>query len=344
MRRVAYAAGGILPVHGATDVSFSPPGEDSRFSLIIAPPRETAPASRQAGARAKRLLALEIDFIFDDDFAASENIEAVDSRRPPAGDLGTSPAKSVSSGAGQAKPNGSAAPGEGRWLSAPEEIALFRRMNYLKYRAHVLRTLLDSRCPCEALMCEIQRLLDDACSIRNHLMCAFIRLVGSIARRFIDPQHSYDELVSEGCLPLLRAIAKFDFRRGYRFSTYATHAIQRHFFRLFSKSSKERARYRESAVEKLEGGIDRRRRPSRNEAQMLAAEASIDRLIGRLDRREQDIVQSRYGLKRGEDAQTLKAIGERLGVCKERVRQLEQRAIGKLRVMAEEAEFEAPAL
>jgi hypothetical protein len=54
----------------------------------------------------------------------------------------------------------------------------------------------------------------------------------TVAKKFVDATYSFDELVSEGNVALMRAVEKFNFALGNRFSTYATYAIQRHFFRL----------------------------------------------------------------------------------------------------------------
>jgi RNA polymerase primary sigma factor/RNA polymerase sigma factor len=69
---------------------------------------------------------------------------------------------------------------------------------------------------------------------------------------------------------------------------------------------------------------------------------SCRNLLSRLDDREQRIIISRFGLDHQHEPLTLKEVGEDLGVTKERVRQLEARALDKLRQAAEEERFDIP--
>ena len=71
-------------------------------------------------------------------------------------------------------------------------------------------------------------------------------------------------------------------------------------------------------------------------------EQQIDRMLSRLDEREQKIIISRFGLDYTQEPQTLKEVGANLGVTKERVRQLEARALTKLRMAVKEEQFELP--
>ncbi|MCA9071771.1 MAG: RNA polymerase subunit sigma-70, partial [Planctomycetaceae bacterium] len=108
-------------------------------------------------------------------------------------------------------------------LSPEEEAALFRRFNYLKYRADRLRAKIKPDAPDETQLDEIEFFLQKAHEAWDRLVQANLRLVVSIARRFADSNHSFDELVSDGQIALMNAIEKFDYARGFRFSTYATH-------------------------------------------------------------------------------------------------------------------------
>ena len=65
-------------------------------------------------------------------------------------------------------------------------------------------------------------------------------------------------------------------------------------------------------------------------------EAQIERILRRLDEREQKIISSRFGLDHSHEPQTLKEVGASLGVTKERIRQIEARALSKLRQAAQE--------
>ncbi|RLS54657.1 MAG: hypothetical protein DWH91_11265, partial [Planctomycetota bacterium] len=112
-------------------------------------------------------------------------------------------------------------------LTRAGESHLFRLMNYCRYRANTLRSQLDPQKPKRRLVEEIEALLARAEDSRRTITESNLRLVASIARNLVTRTLDFEELLSEGNLVLLGAIDKFDFSRGFRFSTYATHAVQR---------------------------------------------------------------------------------------------------------------------
>ena len=112
-------------------------------------------------------------------------------------------------------------------LSHSEERDLFCRMNYLKYRANAIRSTLSERRPSERKLNEIEQLLAKAKALRTHIVHANTRLVVSIVKNFANEMNSFDDLLSEGISCIMKVADKFDFDRGFRFSTYATRAIRR---------------------------------------------------------------------------------------------------------------------
>src|SRR5438132_527934 len=83
-------------------------------------------------------------------------------------------------------------------LSRAQERYLFRKMNYLKYRAHHLREVLDpSHCDA-AQLDEIERLQHEALAVKNRIIQANLRLVVSIAKKYVGPTNNLFELVSDG--------------------------------------------------------------------------------------------------------------------------------------------------
>lgn len=219
-------------------------------------------------------------------------------------------------------------------LTADQEMRLFRCMNCLKFRANTLRSELDLRRPAATVVTRIESLLRQATDVRERIVTANLRLVVSIARRFADQNNEFEDLVSDGNLTLMKAVEKFDYARGFRFSTYATHAIQRDFFRQIRKRRNDLARCLRGVDDFVAETADER------ESKAAATEhfrryAKLLSLIDReLDEREQFVLAMRFGLDHDEGPQTLQVIGKQLGVSKERVRQLEIRALQTLQRVA----------
>lgn len=220
-------------------------------------------------------------------------------------------------------------------LSAEQEQYYFRKLNFLKCRASELRDSLSSSRPSVRKMKQIERDLRDATEIKNLLTRRNLRLVVSIARKFLRPGGNFFELVSDGNIALMRAVEKFDYSRGFKFSTYATWAIRRMLARSVPSEQKQLSRFRT--------GIEEPFAAAGHEGESLYAQERVNaeqkdylrKILRKLDTRERDILSFRFGLKRGTEPQTLQQVGDELGVSKERIRQIEQRALKKLREMAE---------
>jgi RNA polymerase sigma factor (sigma-70 family) len=228
---------------------------------------------------------------------------------------------------------------EPRRLSAYEEAVLFRRMNYLKHRAERLRQLVsEDYCPPDTLDA-IEHLLDESTRLRNYLVQVFSKLAASVARQYTNQEFRLDELLSEAHVTLLRCVEIFDADRGYRFSTYATNAIRHNLNRYVSRQHKLRQSTREYvATDGLrEDSADN---PRHREREYTARMSGVSKWIRQLDPREQTIVKSRYGLTHVAGKVTLQSLADQLGLSRERIRQLEIRAIAKLRAIASRAPLE----
>jgi RNA polymerase primary sigma factor len=221
-------------------------------------------------------------------------------------------------------------------LTREQEAHLFRKYNHLKYRASKLREQLDPAQPKSTLMDEIEDLHQRAVATKNEIARANLRLVVSIAKRHVTPDQNFFELVSDGNMSLLRAIEKFDFARGNKFSTYASWAIMKNFARTIPGEFKHRDRFRTSQDELFAATQEHRGNPLVEEGAQHTREAQIERILRRLDDREQKIIIGRFGLDHSQEPQTLKEVGASLGVTKERIRQIEARALSKLRQAAQE--------
>ena len=134
-------------------------------------------------------------------------------------------------------------------LTRKQEAHLFRKMNYLKYKAGRLRAKLDPARPKRSLMDQIERLYDEAVSTKNQIIRANLRLVVSIAKRHVGPTQNFFELVSDGNMSLMRAVEKFDYGRGNKFSTYASWAIMKNFARTIPDEHRHHDRFRTSQPE-----------------------------------------------------------------------------------------------
>jgi len=229
-------------------------------------------------------------------------------------------------------------------LTREQEMHLFRKMNYLKYKASKLREKLDPSRPKTALMDRVDALYDEAVATKNEIISANLRLVVSIAKRHVGPTENFFELVSDGNMSLIRAVEKFDFARGNKFSTYASWAIMKNFARTIPDEHRHRDRFRTSHGEMFGTTEDARTDLYEQESAQLQREAQVERILERLDEREQQIIVSRFGLRRGREPLTLKEVGEEMGVTKERIRQIEARALDKLRKAAQEENIEIPGL
>ena len=228
-------------------------------------------------------------------------------------------------------------------LAREQEAHLFRKMNFLKHRASKLRTALD---PAKAKAVEldaIERLQAEALAVKNQIIRANLRLVVSIAKRHVGPSNNFFELVSDGNMSLIRAVEKFDYARGNKFSTYASWAIMKNFARTIPEENYRRDRFVTGHEEMFEAAADNRSDEHEAESLQKRMQEAVRGMLGLLDDRERKIITSRYGLG-GASEQTLEQLGRELGITKERVRQIESRAQDKLRKIANEEKLDLPML
>ena len=229
-------------------------------------------------------------------------------------------------------------------LTREEEAYYFRKMNYLKHKASNLQNDAKAKGMKSDQMEKIEELLDKAQEVKNFLIRSNLRLVVSIAKRHIKPNTNFFEMVSDGNMSLIRAIEKFDYSKGNKFSTYSTWAIMKNFARSIPAEHTRLDRFRTGVEEVFMNSSDTRANHFHEEMVNQKQNQLIMGILDHLDDREKDIILFRYGLNTDAEPQTLEQVGHHFGVTKERIRQLEQRALKKLRKVAQNEKLDIPGI
>jgi len=228
-------------------------------------------------------------------------------------------------------------------LTKDQEQHLFRKMNFLKYRAAKL--LEGMRLPSGLInyarlrvetLDQIEANLKEATKVKELLIRCNMRLVTSIAKRHSGQVENFFELLSDGNMSLMRAVEKFDFSRGNKFSTYASWSIMKNYARSIPDEKNRRERFVTGNEEIFDAAEDKRTDEQECLAAAEHATAKVNRLLEYLEPREREIIRMRAGLDYSNDKMTLEKIGEKLGITKERVRQLNVKAMKKLRTLVEQ--------
>jgi RNA polymerase primary sigma factor len=274
-------------------------------------------------------------------------------------------------------------------LTQPDEVALAQRMEAGRDAA---RELASGEQLDDLQRLRLERLVEDGERARRHLIESNLRLVVSVARRYLNRGLGFLDLVQEGNIGLQIGADKYDWRRGFRFSTYVYWWIRQAMTRSLADQSRtirlpvhavelltrvmraEREMQAESGtMPNLEAiaqylGLDVERiiearraaqaplsieAPLGDDSDMTRGDLLGDETAGHaahravekqelsarltealesLDPRERKIIQMRFGLEQGEE-RTLSEVAETMGVSRERIRQIEQAALAKLRRM-----------
>lgn len=226
-------------------------------------------------------------------------------------------------------------------LTKDQEQHLFRKMNFLKHQLHRLRQSIDPGRARVGELHQVEGLQEDIRAVRDVLISCNQRLVYNNAKKHLGPGESIDDLVSDGNLSLMRAVEKFDYARGNKFSTYATWAIIKNFARSIPDEKTHRQRYMTGHEDLFEAKADIRTDEQEVLATADAARARVNRLLDHLDPRTREVIRMRTGLD-GSEEMTLEQIGQHFGITKERVRQINVRGMKQLREWAAKENVDVP--
>ena len=223
-------------------------------------------------------------------------------------------------------------------LTAKEERTLFLQFNFCRYQVAQLRAELAEQEQIDpAKARQMLQWYRKAENFRDQIAQTNLALVLAMAKRTRMSEVDFADLVSEGNMALLRAVDKFDVSRGFKFSTYACRAILKAFSRSGVKLSKYRQMFPTDFDPKLEKSDHQERKRDEHEDDCVdELKHIIQRNRAELSEIEQEVIQHRFAINKEQtspDAQplTLEQVGRIIGVTKERVRQIQNKALEKIR-------------
>src|SRR5678815_5646445 len=223
-------------------------------------------------------------------------------------------------------------------MKAPEEKLMFLRFNFAKRKLSALQ----KKAKREGLTRELAEQLVEwhrrIEHFREYLVRTNLALVLAMAKRTRLGDVDFAEIVSEGNMALMRAVDKFNVDKGFKFSTYACRAILKAFSRTAMKSSRYKTRFPvEFEPEMEKSDWNDRKRDIVEEDCLDELKAIVDRNLADLSDTEQTVIRRRFNWQQQEESPlTLEEVGQIIGVTKERVRQIQNKALAKIRTVMED--------
>ena len=217
-------------------------------------------------------------------------------------------------------------------LTAQDEVKLFLSYNYARFR---LAKLMEAQKKRKALARARQMVTwySRVLHARGSIVRANMALVLAMAKRTRIPNVEFSELISEGNMALLRSVEKFDVARGFKFSTYACRAILKSFNRLATKTGRYRQHFPTEFDPELEqSDFDVRRHEIQRQDSVEALREILSRNKAHLSEVEKTIVMQRFAIGTdGNKGLTLAEVGKLVGLTNERVPQIQNGALLKIR-------------
>ncbi len=218
-------------------------------------------------------------------------------------------------------------------LSTLEEKHLFLRYNYARQRTARLLERFRTH-PGKRLAGQIAHWYDRVRQTRALITGANLALVLAMAKRVRMVDVDFGEFISEGNMALLHAVEKFDTARGFKFSTYACRAILKAFSRIAGKAGRYRNMFPTEFDPSMEKSHEMEyRRQTRSRDAIEEIRYVITDNAANLTDVERRVIGARFALNHNQDTatMTLEEVGQMIGVTKERVRQIQNQALEKLR-------------
>jgi len=233
------------------------------------------------------------------------------------------------------------APVLGQPMPPSREQFVFLRFNYCRYRAmHVLRENRGRQLRLEAVreLLRWERLTHET---RSEIVRSNLPLVLAMAKRTRITGVDHADMISEGNLALLRSVDKFDCARGFKFSTYACRAILKSFSRVASRTARYRGYFPTEFDPMLEKSdfLDHKRVLVEQDC-VSELQSILGQNRANLNEVEEQVIRARFALDsvpKEARARTLEQVGDMIGVTKERVRQIQNKALDKLRNVLQES-------
>ena len=165
-------------------------------------------------------------------------------------------------------------------------------------------------------------------SIHDELLTGNLRFVISVAKNYQGQGIDLGDLIAEGNFGLLKAIKNFDWSKGNRFISYAVWWVKQSILQCLNENART-IRYPVNVIQALQKEKRKADNPEDAFEDEVNLKTELNKLMSMLDEREQMIIKDYHGLSG--TPMTLQEIGDELGLTKERVRQIKEKALRKLR-------------